>query len=85
MEIIFKYLVTSILVYFFYRGSWMLGVRQDIKTPLSDRLIYFGRRGMLSEVESYSLVRSRLPGRPDNTVEAHPTIAGRYLCMIRVH
>jgi hypothetical protein len=79
MEIRFKYLITSILFYFYCHGSWMLGVRQDIKTPLSDRLIYFGRRGILSEAESCSLVRSRLPGRPDNMVEAHPTIAGRHL------
>ncbi len=52
---------------------------RTLKTPLSDRLIYFGRRGILSEAESCSLVRSRLPVGPDNMVEAHPTIAGRHL------
>jgi hypothetical protein len=68
----------------FFRIFTVMGVGcsvfdSTLKTPLSDRLIYFGRRGILSEAESCSLVRSRLPGRPDNMVEAHPTIAGCHL------
>ena len=61
-------------------GCWVFD--RTLKTPLSDRLIYFGRRGILPVAESCSLVRSRLPGRPDDMVKAHPTIAGRHLPMI---
>ena len=79
MEIIFKYLITSRLLYFHCHGSWMLGVRQDFKNSFirpphllrQERNTFWGRILLLGSQQA--------PGRPDNMVEAHPTIAGRHL------